>query len=143
MLLLGIRDQTIDVDIKMDPEPKGAFEAIRSLKDDLDINIELASPGDFIPPPSDWRNKSVLIEKIGNISYYHYDLRMQALSKLERGLGRDLGDVAGLIRKGLIRKSDLMDALNTANINANPAIDREALGLKVAEFIESINDGCP
>ncbi len=27
-LILGIRDQTIDVDIKLDPEPGGVFEAI-------------------------------------------------------------------------------------------------------------------
>ena len=25
-LLLGIRDQTIDIDIKLDPEPEGVFE---------------------------------------------------------------------------------------------------------------------
>ena len=46
-LLLGFREQTIDVDIKMDPEPAGAFEAIATLKNVLDLNIELASPADF------------------------------------------------------------------------------------------------
>ena len=31
-LLLGLREQTIDVDIKLDPEPAGVFEAIADLK---------------------------------------------------------------------------------------------------------------
>jgi len=30
-LLLGFRQQTIDIDVKMDPEPRGAFEAIAEL----------------------------------------------------------------------------------------------------------------
>ena len=51
MLLWGIRDQTIAVDLKSDPEPKGVFEAIGRLKNDLSLNIERASPDDFIPPP--------------------------------------------------------------------------------------------
>jgi hypothetical protein len=30
--------------MRMDPEPAGVFEALAALKDELDINIELASP---------------------------------------------------------------------------------------------------
>src|SRR6266850_4554993 len=48
-LLLGFREQTIDIDIKLDPEPGGAFEAIAALKQRLDLNVELASPDDFTP----------------------------------------------------------------------------------------------
>lgn len=142
MVLLGIRDQTIDVDIKMDPEPKGAFEAIRSIKDELDINIELASAGDFIPPPPDWRAKSRFIEKIGEVSYFHYDFRTQALSKLERGLERDLTDVSALVKKRLVRKNDLLEALATSPVIKNPAIDPEVLKKKVDDFVESLHDEC-
>ena len=48
-ILHGWRSMTIDVDIKGDPEPPGFFQAIAALKDELDINIELASPDLFIP----------------------------------------------------------------------------------------------
>lgn len=41
-LLLGFREQTIDIDLKLDPEPEGAFEAIATLKNRLDINVELS-----------------------------------------------------------------------------------------------------
>ena len=41
-VLLGWRETTLDVDLKADPEPEGFFEALPTLKDALDINIELA-----------------------------------------------------------------------------------------------------
>jgi hypothetical protein len=43
-VLLGWREMTIDVDLKADPEPDGFFESLPMLKDELDINIELAAP---------------------------------------------------------------------------------------------------
>src|SRR5580692_12899521 len=57
-LLLGFREQTIDIDLRLDPEPAGAFEAIAVLKNRLDLNVELASPEDFIPAGPDWREQS-------------------------------------------------------------------------------------
>jgi hypothetical protein len=38
------------VDIRLDPEPPGIFQAIAKMKKELNINIELASPQDFLPP---------------------------------------------------------------------------------------------
>src|SRR5216117_2050397 len=84
-LLLGFREQTIDIDLKLDPEPAGAFEAIAALKNRLDLNVELASPEDFIPATADWRECSRLIASIGRLEFFHYDFALQALSKLERG----------------------------------------------------------
>src|SRR5438552_473799 len=60
-LLLGFRSQTVDIDIKLDPEPGGVFEAIAELKESLGINVELASPDQFIPPLPGWRERSPLI----------------------------------------------------------------------------------
>src|SRR6185369_1870055 len=57
-LLLGFREQTIDIDLKLDPEPGGVFEAIAMLKNRLNLNVELASPDDFIPSVADWRQRS-------------------------------------------------------------------------------------
>ena len=107
-LLLGIREQTIDVDLKLDPEPKGIFEAIAKLKDELSINIELASPDDFIPAPSDWREKSILIESIKGVQYFHFDLSLQALSKIERGHSQDLTDVRAFLNTGMISSEQLL-----------------------------------
>ncbi|MCZ7683003.1 MAG: hypothetical protein M5U28_31025 [Sandaracinaceae bacterium] len=58
----GWRELTIDIDLRLDPEPPGAFEAIARLKDELDVNVELASPMDFLPEVPGWRERSVLCE---------------------------------------------------------------------------------
>jgi hypothetical protein len=49
-VLYGWRATTIDLDLKAEPEPPGLFEAIAELKETIEVNIELASPDDFIPP---------------------------------------------------------------------------------------------
>lgn len=43
-LLEGWRTSTIDIDIKLDPEPIGVFEAIARLKDRLDTNVARPQP---------------------------------------------------------------------------------------------------
>ena len=106
-LLLGFREQTIDIDIKLDPEPEGAFETIARLKDQLDLNVELASPDDFIPATPDWREKSPLIASVGKVQYFHYDLALQSLSKLERGHDKDINDVRNLVRGGHVTIEEL------------------------------------
>ena len=68
-LLHGWRKMTIDVDLKADPEPQGFFEAIATLKDELSINIELASPSDFIPELPDWKSRSIFIARHGLIDF--------------------------------------------------------------------------
>src|SRR5436190_13090436 len=99
-LLLGFRQQTIDIDLKLDPEPSGAFEAIATLKNRLDLNIELASPEDFIPASAGWRERSQHIASIGQLDFFHYDFAMQVLAKLERGHDHDLEDVSSFLHGG-------------------------------------------
>src|SRR5438876_8703893 len=78
-LLLGFRETTIDIDLKLDPEPQGAFEAIAALKNELNLNVELASPDDFIPADPSWRERSRHIASIGQLQFFHYDFSLQAL----------------------------------------------------------------
>jgi hypothetical protein len=137
-LLLGFREQTIDVDIKLDPEPEGVFEAIAELKNRLDLNVELASPDDFIPATSDWREKSPLIASIGKVQFFHYDLTLQALSKLERGHDQDLEDVRNLVRNGHVTREEL--SRKFAQIEPEfvryPVIDTQKFREKVEKFLK-------
>lgn len=138
-LLHNWRLTTIDIDIKPDPEPPGLFEAIARLKDELDINIELASPDHFIPPVPGWRDRSRHIARHGQIEFYHYDPYGQALSKLQRGHPRDLQDVRSMLRDGLIqidRLQELFSAIEPALIRY-PAIDPGTFRKAVVEFCES------
>lgn len=52
-VLLGWRDATIDVDVKLVPDRDEVLRAIRDLKNELQINVELASPDLFIPVRDD------------------------------------------------------------------------------------------
>ncbi|MGH8595545.1 MAG: DUF6036 family nucleotidyltransferase, partial [Gammaproteobacteria bacterium] len=92
-VLLGWRDMTLDVDLKLDPEPDGVFGAIRDAKEELGINIELAAPDDFIPPLPGWRERSVFIARVGPVDFKHYDFYAQVLAKIERGHRQDTSDV--------------------------------------------------
>jgi hypothetical protein len=67
--LIGWRERTIDVDLKLDPEPAGVFEALARLKDELDLNVELAAPDQFIPALPDWRERSRPIDLPGPIRF--------------------------------------------------------------------------
>src|SRR6476646_4544036 len=83
-VMYGWRAMTVDVDFKADPEPVGFFGALPRLKEDLHVNLELASPEDFIPALPGWRDRSRFIARHGQIDFYHYDFYGQALAKLER-----------------------------------------------------------
>ena len=84
-VLLGWRRSTIDIDLKIVPEQDRLFRAIPVLKERLRLNVELASPVDFIPVPPGWQERSPFIEKDGQLSFHHFDLYAQALAKVERG----------------------------------------------------------
>ena len=103
-LLKGWRDMTVDIDLTAIPEPPGFFEAIAQLKNELDVNIELASPHDFIPPLPEWQSRSIFIARHGEIEFYHYDLYSQVLAKIERGHERDLTDIDAMLDRGLITR---------------------------------------
>jgi len=136
-LLLGFRNQTIDIDIKLDPEPDGVFEAIAELKNRLDVNVELASPDDFIPAPDDWRERSRPIAAIGRLEFFHYDFSLQALAKLERGHAQDLQDVTSLVQGGHVTLDELQGrfAQIEPSLLRYPAIDPQQFKQKVEDFV--------
>ncbi len=101
-VLLGWRATTIDVDIRFFPESDRLFQAIPSLKEKLGINVELASPADFIPEVPGWKQRSIFVEKAGKLSCYHYDPYAQALAKIERSHAQDVADVQEMMRRGLV-----------------------------------------
>ncbi len=135
--LFGWRAQTVDVDLKLDPEPPGVFEAIAALKDELDVNVELAAPDDFIPPLPDWREHSLPIDAPGPVRFFHYDLRGQALAKIERGHGRDLADVREMLRARLVTPAELERAFQAIEpgLLRYPSVDRAVFRSKLVEFL--------
>jgi hypothetical protein len=101
-VLVGWRRSTIDVDIRLVPETDGLLRAIQRIKEDVQINVELAAPDDFIPVPAGWEGRSVFVTREGRLSFYHFDPYSQALGKLERAHEQDLGDVVAMVERGLV-----------------------------------------
>jgi hypothetical protein len=135
-LLFGWRPMTIDVDLKADPEPTRFFEVIAHLKNSLQINVELASPSDFIPELPGWRSRSIFIERRGDLDFYHLDPYSQALSKISRGHPRDLTDIDAMVSYGLVSKNRLLDLFNEIqpNLIRYPAIDPISFSQAVDRF---------
>lgn len=106
-VLLGWRDATIDIDLRLVPEQEALLRALPELKEELELNVELASPGDFIPLPPGWEERSPFAAQEGRLSFRHVDLYAQALSKIERGHARDLEDVAAMLDRELVERSML------------------------------------
>lgn len=132
----GWRPMTIDVDIKPDPEPLGLFEALATLKNELDINIELAAPDQFIPAVPGWRERSLWIARYGSVEFFHYDPYGQALSKLSRGHKRDLHDVRSILAEGMITTDGLREKFDgiEAQLIRYPALDADTFRVNVMEF---------
>jgi len=101
-VLLGWRQTTVDVDLKLVPDSDRLLRAIPALKDELGLNVELVSPADFIPVPAGWEDRSIFVARDGRLSFYHYDPYSQALAKLERGHAQDLDDVRSFVESGLV-----------------------------------------
>ena len=87
-VLLGWRESTIDIDLSMFPDRDELFRAIPALKEDLEINVELASPAQFLPELPEWKGRSLFIVREGVVSFSHYDFYSQALAKIERAHAR-------------------------------------------------------
>ena len=108
-VLVGWRATTIDVDVRFEPEQDELLRALPAIKDELGVNVELASPGDFIPLPRGWEERSISVRREGLLSFAHFDPYSQVLSKLERGHAHDLEDVAAMKRLGLVDPGRLLE----------------------------------
>ena len=138
-VLVGWRETTVDVDLKLDPEPGGVFEAIARAKDELDMNIELAAPDDFIPALPGWRERSPFVVRHSVVDFHHYDFYGQALAKIERDHEQDLQDVAAMRQHGLIDAQRLAAFFRAieGDLVRFPAIDASVFADKVRRALET------
>ena len=132
-VLEGWRESTIDVDIKPVPDRDEIFRAIPGLKESLHLNVELASPDQFIPPLPGWDARSPFILREGRVNWHHYDLYAQALSKIERDHDRDRADVREMLRRGMVEPARLREHFERIrpDLIRYPAIDPAAFALRV------------
>jgi hypothetical protein len=136
-VLLGWRDTTIDADILIVPEQDAIYRALPRLKEELRLNLEIASPAHFIPELPGWRERSVPIERVGLVSFYHYDPYSQALAKIERGHAKDLADVNQLLERGLVDPQGLRDLFEAVvpRLHRYPAVDPASFRKRLDEAL--------
>jgi len=141
-VLLGWRDSTIDVDLKLVPENDEILRKLSSLKERLQLNIELASPDDFIPQLPGWQERSRFIRQEGKLTFLHYDFYAQALAKIERGHEIDLRDVQDLIKGKLIEPSRLLVLSSQIEdqLHRYPALDAASFRRAVESVVEASQD---
>ena len=139
-VLLGWRASTIDVDILVVPDDDRLLRALPAIKEEIEINVELACPAHFIPELPGWEGRSLFIAREGTLSFFHYDLYAQALAKIERGHSQDVTDVREMLRRGHVDPGRLQRLFEeiAPQLYRYPAVDpgafRRAVEATVAEF---------
>jgi hypothetical protein len=136
-VLEGWRGSTVDVDLRLEPDVDDLLRELPALKERLGVNIELASPPDFIPELPGWRERSPLVFQEGSVYVHHFDFYSQALSKIERGFRQDLDDVRMMVESGLVqpaRLGELYEAIEP-ELYRYPAIDPAVFRAKVEAML--------
>ena len=139
-VLRGWRESTIDVDLKLVPDSSPLLRALPGLKEELQLNVELASPDQFVPELPGWEDRSPFVVRHGHLSVHHYDFYGQALAKLERGHRQDLDDAAAMARDGLVRPARLLELFDgiVGELYRYPAVDPPAFRRAVERFVAGL-----
>jgi hypothetical protein len=137
-VLCGWRAATLDIDVRFEPEADELLLTIVRLKEQLGVNVELASPPDFIPELPGWRERSPFVFREGRIDVHHFDFYSQALSKIERGFAQDLEDVDSMLREDLVQRERLRElfAQIEPSLFRYPAIDAGSFRAKVETALQ-------
>lgn len=126
MVFQGYRPLTQDVDYMVQliaGDDQDFTSALRQVQREINLNMERASPGDFIPLPRGWQDRSPFLGRYGSLEVFAFDPLSTALSKIERGLERDIADVLALLRAGQFSVAQLVEAFD----EIAPRLEREAI----------------
>jgi Nucleotidyltransferase of unknown function (DUF6036) len=128
-VLEGWRQSTADVDVRFEPDSDIALRRIGELKERLAVNVELASPLDFLPPLAGWQARSRFRLRDGNLEVFDFDPYSQALSKLQRGFELDLEDVSSMVESGQVEPRTLRQLYEQieSELYRFPAVDPPSL----------------
>lgn len=137
-VLYGWRESTVDIDLKLVPDREELLRALPAIKEELELNVELASPDLFVPVSPGWEDRSPSILRVGQVAFRHFDLTAQALAKVERGHVRDREDVHALLGRGLVTPAGLRRELAAAlpELYRFPAVDPAGLQRRVDAALE-------
>jgi hypothetical protein len=139
-VLIGWRATTLHVHIELEPDQDEVLRALPSIKDKLALNVDLASPANFIPLPSGWRERSLFVGRDGHLSFKHFDLYSQALAKLERSHAQDVEDVRAMLDRGLVEAEQLRACFEEIEpeLYRFPAVDPVGFRASVEDVVRGV-----
>jgi hypothetical protein len=108
--LLGSPRTTVDVDYTLEVETGSLAqfqEILTELAAEMRLDVEEVPLAEFMPLPSQARERRRLVGRYGQLDVCIFDLYSIALSKIARGFEADLEDVLFLLREGLIEFGEL------------------------------------
>jgi hypothetical protein len=126
MVFQGYRPVTQDLDYTVQlvaGDDQDFTSAVRQVQREINLNIVRASPGDFIPLPRGWQERSPFLGRYGHLEVFAFDPLTTALSKIERGLERDVTDALALQQAGQFTLAELTAAFE----EIVPRLEREAI----------------
>ncbi len=109
---LGLRGQTLDIDIDADADDPAALDDLHRvlpvLKDEQQVNVEWANPTEFLPIPRQAAlERSSYRRRHGQVNVYHFDYASTALAKVARGSERDLQDIVLMVQAGIVQWAEV------------------------------------
>jgi len=136
-VLEGWRDSTVDIDVRFEPDADAALSRISEIKERLEVNVELASPLDFLPALPSWQERSRFRFREGNLEVFDFDPYSQAMSKLERGFELDLLDVRSMIQAKQVEPAKLASLFEEieAQLYRFPSVDPASLRQAVESLV--------
>lgn len=134
----GWRATTTDIDLRLEPDYDELVRAISSLKNELEVNVEFASPELFVPVADGWQDRSPWVATEGQLTVRHFDPTAQALAKLSRGHRQDLVDVVAMFERGLVSPGGLKMAFDSVvdQLYRYPALDEARYRSDVTAFLQ-------
>ena len=137
-VLEGWRASTVDIDVRFEPDSDAALSRISEIKERLSVNVELASPLDFLPALKGWQDRSRFRFREGSLEVFDFDLYSQALSKLERGFELDLIDVRSMVQAGEVQPPKLLELFEgiEPELFRFPTVDPRSLRAAVESLVE-------
>jgi len=131
LLYQGLKAATKDVDLSTNLPASSADEftqALRRLRNELQMAIEEVSPADFIPLPRGVEERHRYLGRAEQLEIFAFDPVSTALAKLARSRVQDIEDVLVLLQEGQLT----LDALDTAFEEIIPRV-AASKALKITE----------